>query len=83
MYAQMTLGKASLMSGQLEKALDRFKRVAQIQPTNLEAVIRVAEVSEQMGNNAEAIEWYAKLLPLIDNAVMKQEVEARIAKLKK
>jgi tetratricopeptide (TPR) repeat protein len=82
-YAQMTLGKASLMSGQLEKAMDRFKRVARLQPDNLEAAIRAAETAEQMNNKTEAIEWYTRLLPLIRNSEMKKEVEARIAKMKK
>ncbi|MFL5773339.1 MAG: tetratricopeptide repeat protein [Flavisolibacter sp.] len=81
-FAQMTLGKASLMSGQLEKASERFKRVASLQPSNLEAIIRVAETEEQLQNNAEAVRWYSKLLPLITNQEMKNEVEARIARLK-
>lgn len=82
-FAQMTLGKASLMSGQLEKAKERFKRVVALQPDNLEAVIRMAETAEQMEDKSEAIKWYSKLLPMISNAEMKKEVEARIAKLKK
>jgi tetratricopeptide (TPR) repeat protein len=81
-YAQWTLAQASLYSGQLEKAADRFKRVARQHPDNLEAILMVAEVEEQMGNKKEAVEWYSKLLPSIRNAAMKQEVEARIAKLR-
>ena len=82
-YAQMTLGEASLMSGQLEKAIERFKIVARRYPNHLEAVIRVAETAEQLGNNQEAIGWYQKSLPLIQNAAIREEVEARIAKLNK
>lgn len=82
-FAQMTLGKASLMSGQLEKAVERFKRVARLQPENLEAIIRVAETEEQMDQSAEAIIWYQKLLPMINNVEMKREVANRIEKLKK
>lgn len=82
-YAQMTLGEASLMSMQLEKALQRFTTVARQYPQNAEAVFRAAETSEQMGKTAEAVEWYRKLLPLINNAAIRSEVEARIAKLKK
>jgi hypothetical protein len=54
-----------------------------LQPDNIEAVLQVADVAEQMGNKTEAIEWYQKSLPLIKNASMKLEVEARIAELKK
>ena len=81
-YAQMTLGMASLMSGQLEKAKDRFKTVARIQPDNLEAIFRTAETAERTGNNAEAVEWYEKGLRLSRNPDLRHEVEARIAKLK-
>lgn len=82
-YAQWTLGQASILSGQLEKALERFKQVARLEPGNLRAVLSVADVAEQMGNKQEAIEWYQKSLPLINIAEMKKEVEARIAELKK
>ena len=82
-FAQMTLGEASLMSGQLEKALERFGKVARLQPDNLAAIFRAAETAEQMGKNKEAAEWYTRLLPHISNAEMKKEVEARIAKLNK
>jgi tetratricopeptide (TPR) repeat protein len=82
-YAQMTLGRASLMSGQLEKALERFALVAKLQPSNMEAVIRAAETAEQMGNKKEAIGWYQKTLPYITIPEVKKEVEARIAQLKK
>jgi len=82
-YAQWTLGQASMYSGQLDKAADRFQRVLRLQPSNPEAMLLLAEVEEQMGNNTEAIRWYGKLLPLINNSAMKQEVEARIANLKK
>ena len=82
-YAQWTLGEASIFSGQLDKALERFKRVARQQPGNLEATLRVADIAEQMGRKEEAIEWYSKLLPSINNSAIKQEVEARIARLRK
>ena len=82
-YAQMTMGEASLMSQQYEKALVRFKRVARLQPDNTEAIFRAAEASERMGKKKEAAGWYAKLLPFISNAAMKKEVEARIAELNK
>ena len=82
-FAQMTLGQASLMSGQLEKAMERFSKVATLDPDNLEAIFRAAETAEQMGKNEEAAAWYAKLLPHVTNAALKEEVEARIAKLNK
>jgi tetratricopeptide (TPR) repeat protein len=82
-YALMSLGRASLMSNQIEKAVEHFKKVASLQPDNIEAVFRVAEIAEQTENNKEAIEWYTKLLPLINRADIRQDIEARIAELKK
>jgi cytochrome c-type biogenesis protein CcmH/NrfG len=82
-YALMSLGRASLMSNQIEKAVEHFKKVASLQPDNIEAVFRVAEIAEQTENKKEAIEWYTKLLPLINRADIRQDIEARIAELKK
>jgi tetratricopeptide (TPR) repeat protein len=81
-HAQMTLGEASLVSGQLDKAAERFKTVARMQPGNLEAIFRVAEINEQMQNREEAIEWYQKSLPFIKIPGLKEEVEKRISQLK-
>ena len=54
-----------------------------LQPDNIEAIFRVAEMAEQTGNKKEAIEWYTKLLPLVNGADIKQDIETRIAELKK
>jgi tetratricopeptide (TPR) repeat protein len=82
-HAQMTLGEASLMSGQLDKALERFTTVVKLQPDNLEAIFRLADINEQMHNNKEAVKWYKKSLPLVKIPGMKQEVEKRIDLLTK
>jgi tetratricopeptide (TPR) repeat protein len=82
-YALMSLARASLMSNQTGKAVEHFKKVVSLQPKNIEAIFRIAEIAEQTGNKKEAIEWYTKLLPLIDKADIKQDIETRIAELKK
>jgi len=82
-HAQMTLGEASMVSGQLDKALERFKTVVRLEPQNLEALFRIAEIYEQMHNKAQAIVWYQKSLPFIKIPGLKQEVEKRISQLKK
>ena len=81
-YAQMTLGTASLMTGQTEKAMDRFKKVVSLQPENIEAVFRVASIYEQLGNKSEAVKWYTRLLTLVKGPEAKN-IETRIAELKK
>lgn len=82
-FAQMTLAKASLMSGQLDKAAERLHTVLRLQPNNLEAVLLIAEVKERSGNKAEAVQWYEKSLELLPNKEFRQEVEKRITELKK
>jgi cytochrome c-type biogenesis protein CcmH/NrfG len=41
-YAQMVLGQGSLMSGQYDRAIDRFEKVLALQPVNLEAILLMA-----------------------------------------
>ena len=82
-YAQLTLGHASIASGQYDKAIGRFLTVLHLQPNNLEAALSLAEAYEQTGNKAAAIEWYKKSLPLINIAGLKKEVDNRIIELSK
>ncbi len=82
-YAQLTLGQASLMSGQMDKAIERFQKVWEQDPKNLEAVISLADVYERKGDKKNAIVWYRQSLPLIENDNIKKEVEQRIADLSK
>jgi tetratricopeptide (TPR) repeat protein len=82
-HAIMTLGEASLFSGQLEKAIERYKTAVRLQPGNLEAIFRVAEIYERMGNKTEAINWYKKSFPFIEIPGLKEEVENRIKQLNK
>jgi cytochrome c-type biogenesis protein CcmH/NrfG len=82
-YAQMTLGQASLLSGQVDKAIERFKKVAAVQPKNLEAILSLAEAYERSGDAKNAIVWYQKSLPLSTIPGLKEEVENRIRDLSK
>jgi tetratricopeptide (TPR) repeat protein len=81
-YAQMTLGQASMTSGQLDKADERFKAVIKLAPNNLEALLLDAEALEQLNKKPEAIELYKQSLVFIKDAELKKEVEARIVELK-
>lgn len=81
-FAQMTLAEASLISGQLDKAVERFKTVLKIQPANLQAGLMLADTYEKMQKKQEAIQSYERALPYITTAQMKTEVEQRITQLK-
>jgi len=82
MYAQMTLGIASTMTGQLDKAIERFSTVLNHQPQNLEAILSLAEVYERKGEKKLAIEWYEKSKKLIENETINREIDNRIQQLK-
>ena len=80
-YAQLVLGHGSLISGQYDKAIDRFVKVATLKPQNLEAILMLAEVYERKADKANAIKWYSNALPLATNPNMKAALEKRIDEL--
>jgi Tfp pilus assembly protein PilF len=82
-FAQLILGHGSLISGQYDRAIDRFEKVLALQPGNLEAILRMAEVFERKGDMTNAIKWYSKALTLAPNPNMKTALEKRIEELKK
>ncbi|HYJ37071.1 MAG TPA: tetratricopeptide repeat protein [Chitinophagaceae bacterium] len=82
MYAQMMLGIGGVMTGQFDKAIDRFKKVVDHQPANIEAVLNLAEAYEQKGDKASAIQWYEKTKLLIRNPEIEKELDARINSLR-
>ena len=81
-FAQLTLGEASLLSGQLDKAVERFTTVNRLQPSNLQAILLLADTYERMNKKNEAVLWYRKALPFVSNPEMKKEIEKRVSDLK-
>ena len=82
-YAQVTLAKGSLISGQIDKAISRLQTVNRHHPENLEAILMLAEIYERKGDKAIAADWYGRSLHYIPRADIRSEVEKRIAELKK
>lgn len=83
MYAQFMLGKASLLSGQYDKAIARFEKVAKQEPANLDVHLLLAEVYERNGDKANAVKSYQQSLPLVKVPELKAAIEKRIAELQK
>ncbi len=81
-FAQFTLGEASLMSGQLDKAVERFKTVVRLQPSNQQAILILADTYERMGQKANAAAMYQKSLPMVKIPELKKEIEKRVTDLK-
>ena len=81
-FAHMTLGRASLMSGQIDKAIERFSTTVRLQPDNVEAVLMLADIYEKRHDHDAAIYWYQKSITLVPNQEFKKEVEKRISEIK-
>jgi len=81
MYAQFMLGRASLISGQYDKAIGRLETVHRHQPGNLDAILLLAEVYERTGNKSNAIKWYRNSLDLVKQPEAKTAIQQRINEL--
>ena len=86
-FAQEVLGHGSMISGQYDRAINRFETVYRLSKTNLEtrleACLMLAEAYEKRGNKLTAIEWYKQSLDLVKNEEIRQEIKGRIDELSK
>ena len=84
MYAQLMLGWGGLESGQYDKAIERLTTVVRHQPANIEAILLLAEVYQQKGDKADAINWYeaAKKQLGEHDSEMLREIDQRIRSLR-
>jgi len=80
-YALMTLGEGAFMTGQYDRAAERFEKVNELDPSNLKAILLMAEVCERQQKPADAVKWYRKSIDLINNPEIVNEVNKRIASL--
>ena len=82
-YAQMTLAKGALVSGQYDKAISRLQTVIRLDPANVETILLLADLNERTGNKINAISWYQKSLQFIKLQDARKEIEKRIEELRK
>jgi tetratricopeptide (TPR) repeat protein len=64
-YAQYMLGVGSTVSGQWAKAIERFTKVAEMQPDNMEVLLRLADACEKSGDNKAAKKWFEQFLKTV------------------
>ncbi|MBV9989285.1 MAG: tetratricopeptide repeat protein [Chitinophagaceae bacterium] len=83
LYGQLILGLGGRKSGQYDKAIERFRIVAQKDPANMEAVFNLAECYEIKGDKASAIKWYEQGKELVKLPEARKEIEKRITELRK
>jgi Tfp pilus assembly protein PilF len=82
-YAQLTLVKGSMLSGQFDKAISRLETVIKLQPDNWESHLLMADLYERKQEFKNAIQWYEKSLAFIQQPEVKAAVRQRIEDLKK
>jgi tetratricopeptide (TPR) repeat protein len=82
-YAQLTLVKGSMLSGQFDKAISRLETVVKLQPDNWESHLLMADLYERKQEFKNAIQWYEKSLAFIQQPEVKAAVRQRIEDLKK
>lgn len=81
-FAQFMLGYGGLVSGQTDKAAERFKKVIELDPSNTEAVFLLAELYEKAGNKKEAITWYERGMKDVKNPELLSALKEKIGTLK-
>lgn len=82
MKAQFVLGVGGFVSGQYDKAVERFSKVVTAQPDNLEAIAFLADTYAAKGDKEQAIKWYNISKRLVNNPAYSKEVDARIAAIR-
>ena len=82
-YGQLILGLGGKKSGQYAKAIERFITVLKAQPTNMEAMVNLAECYELTDQKQLAIEWYTKMRTLVKMPEARDAIDKRIKELKK
>ncbi len=82
MYAQLMLGIGGVVSGQLDKAIERLLKVVSFRPDNLEAILTLAEAYERKGDKLNAVKWYETSKQYIGNPEVVKEIDKRIQSLK-
>ena len=75
MLASMTLGKLSMRTGQLEKAIQRFLNVIKIDNTNADAHFWVAQAYRQSNDLSNAKKHFQKCLELTDDEDLKGKIQ--------
>jgi tetratricopeptide (TPR) repeat protein len=83
MYAQYMLGVGGMLSGQVDKAIERLSLVASKQPDNVEVKLMLAEAFERKGDKSNAIKWYESVKTHVSNPEIMSELDKRIQALKK
>jgi TolA-binding protein len=77
------LGVGGIISGQFDKAIERFEKVAKSGKGNhIEVLFKLAEACERAGNKEKAAITYQEIESEVANPAMKEELKKRIKTLR-
>lgn len=79
--ANYWLGEFSIMSGQYEKAIERFNKITRLQPDNVEFCIKQAQAYDGAGQTAKGVEVLNAFLDAHPNEEIKKQVTPVLNKL--
>jgi cytochrome c-type biogenesis protein CcmH/NrfG len=82
MKAQFVLGVGGFVSGQHDKAIERFSKVIAAEPNNLEAIAFLADTYAAKGDKTEAVKWYNISKRLVNDPAYSKQVDERIEMLR-
>lgn len=80
--ALLLMGKFSLLSGQMDKALLRYEKVLSLRPFQTEALLGMAQICETQGDKSGAIGYLEKSLKTDVDGEMKREIRKHLEELK-
>jgi tetratricopeptide (TPR) repeat protein len=81
-FAQYMLGVGGMISGQYDKAAERFEKVVKGEPENMLVLFKLAEALELSGDKEKAAKCYEQINAKVDNPEMKMELQKRIQALR-
>lgn len=80
--ANLQLGFFSVTSRQFDKAIERFKKILKIDTTRIEMYVYLGDTYISMGEKQKAITSYEKYKTLVNDTLIKKDIEQYIKKLK-
>lgn len=80
--AHFQMGLFSIQSGQFEKAVERFEKVQELDPSNVESLYFLGNAHSNLGNKTEAISYLEQFIQKTDDESSRTEVEKIVEQLK-
>lgn len=80
--ANLVLGRMAIVSGQFERAIQRFQTIIELDPQNVEAYYYLGEAFFGIGDKEKAIDALKECKKLVKNPTFAKELEEYIQKIK-